>query len=175
VSRSLGSVGVVLAWLAAVVAATLVGVLAVGAIGSGILPEGQQPLSQAEVSRKLSAPPTSEPTSPTQPPTGRPSSTPRPTAGPSSPAAGPTEALHGSGGVIYARCNPGVENGVEITSATPDQGYHFDQEEPEDGGRRVRFESGDGSRIEVQVNCVGGTPRIVPDDDDDDRSGHGDD
>jgi hypothetical protein len=88
---------------------------------------------------------------------------------------GPTETLHSSGGVIYARCNPSVENGVEITSATPDQGYHFVQEEPEDGGRRVRFEADDRSRIEVQVNCVGGTPRIVSNDDDDDRSGPGDD
>ncbi|GAB3410753.1 hypothetical protein [Flindersiella endophytica] len=166
-SRSLGSVGVVLAWLAAVVAATLVGVLAVGAIGSGILPEGQEPLSQAEVSRQLAAPerktlPTNQPT-PTETPTGS------PTSGPSTPAPGATEALRSNGGVIYARCNPAAENGVEVTSAVPDQGYHLEQVEPEDGGSRVRFESGD-TRLEVQVNCVDGRPRVVPDDD----SGHDD-
>lgn len=164
-SRSLGSVGVVLAWLAAVVAATLVGVLAVGAIGSGILPAGQEPLSLAEVNRRLASP---SPASPTRVPTGSPTVRPTdtPTSGPSTPRPGRTQALHSTAGFIYARCNPAVENGIEIVSVAPDQGFTYDREEPEDNGRRVRFESGD-TRVEVQVDCVGGVPRIVTDDDDD--------
>ncbi|HWO65713.1 MAG TPA: hypothetical protein VNO31_37340, partial [Umezawaea sp.] len=48
---------VALAWAAALGAATVVGMTAVNAIGSGIVGAGQEPLSQSEVDARLSATP----------------------------------------------------------------------------------------------------------------------
>jgi hypothetical protein len=145
--------GVLLAWLAAVAAATVAGMVAVGAIGSGIVPAGNRPLSQAEVSELLSqsSTPAAAPASPTS--TG-------PTTSPGSPATqtqppdGETRIFDSDGGTVIARCAPGIE----VRSATPAQGYWHKDTEPEDGGLRVRFEGGGGNRVELQLSCVSGVP-----------------
>ncbi|MCX6465263.1 MAG: hypothetical protein NTW05_16970, partial [Pseudonocardiales bacterium] len=51
------ALGVVLAWVAAVVGATAIGLTAVGAIGDGIVGTPQRPLTADEVDVLLAAPP----------------------------------------------------------------------------------------------------------------------
>jgi hypothetical protein len=171
VSRTLGPVGVVLAWLAAVVAATFVGVLAVGAIGGDIVPQAQPPLSPEEIRQQLaSAAPTTTSSTRSADPEPEPT-TPTPTSSSSSPAPVVPKSLSSPGGVVYARCDPRAESGVEIVSIAPAQGYHLEDDEEEDGGRRVRFESGD-SKVELQITCANGVPRAAVSNE---RSGDNDD
>lgn len=162
------TLGGLLAWLIAAVAATLVGVVAVGAIGDGILPPPAQPLSQAEVERRL-AEATAPPNGP--PPTAEP--TPEPTTpGPSrTPPA--TEVFRTPGGTVVVRCDPGVQ----VVSATPLQGFRVKDIEPEDGGKRVRFEAGDRD-VRVMLSCVDDRPKMTYEDDhadDSDDDSDGDD
>jgi hypothetical protein len=150
VSRTLGPVGVVLAWLAAVVAATFVGVLAVGAVGGDIVPRAQEPLSPEEVRQELASP---LPTSSAERPTSTPTGTPSPSSTSSTPGRSVPKALSSPGGVIYARCDPGVQ----IVSVAPGQGFHLEDDEVDDGGRHLRFESAT-SKVDVRVTCAGGVP-----------------
>lgn len=157
--------GAVLAWLLAAAAATLVGVIAVGAIGSGIVPPSGRLLSPSEVSARLAEPARSAaptPTTPTAPSPATPSrATPTPgaptstsTPVPTSAAAATPRVLGSPGGTVLARCGPAVE----VVSAIPAQGYDLKDIEPHDGRWRVRFEAGR-TRVEVMVSCVGGQPR----------------
>jgi hypothetical protein len=138
--------GVVAAWLVAVAAATLVGMAAVGAIGSGISDRGPRPLGQAEISERLG-------TSATAPPPATSTTTTAPTTTQTVPAAAP-EVINTGGGTVLVRCTPDVE----IVSATPAQGYRVEDIEPNDGGQRVRFRSG-GTRVEIRIHCRGGEPQ----------------
>jgi hypothetical protein len=129
---------VALAWAAAVLVATVVGMSAVGAIGNGILGGGQQPLTPAEVDQALAAA----------------RSAPGPAAAapaPASPAAVAVAAdvVASPGGTIVARCAGDV---VEIVSVSPAQGFRLDDERE---GARVRFES-EQTKVEVRVSCQGG-------------------
>jgi hypothetical protein len=60
------------------------------------------------------------------------------------------------GGTIVARCSPTAQ----VVSATPAQGYRLKDVQPEDGGQRVRFETGGSghNRVEIQITCVAGHP-----------------
>jgi hypothetical protein len=148
-SGRLRAFGVLVAWLAAAGAATLAGAVAVGAIGTGILPRAEQPLTPDEVESRL-AEAGSAPTPTTTHTTSPPPTTSAPPA--SSPTPQP-EVFSSQGGTVVARCSPGVE----IVSTVPAQGYRLKDVEAEHGGQRVRFESGH-TRVEVQVNCVAGKP-----------------
>src|SRR5512139_3656906 len=142
--------GTVLAWLLAATAATLVGAVAVGAIGSGIVSPADHPLSPAEVSARLA-----EPAGPAQSPsTGASTTTTRSTGAPPTATTAAPKVINSAGGTVLARCAPELE----IVSATPAQGYRLKDVEPHDGGARVRFETHD-SRVEVTVSCAGGTPQ----------------
>jgi cytoskeletal protein RodZ len=149
-SSRLRKFGVLVAWLAAAGAATVVGAIAVGAIGSGILPQAERPLSPQEVNDRL-AQATSGPAPTTT------SSTASGTSPTSTPPTGhqpdPTELFNSQGGSVIARCAPDLQ----VVSATPSQGYRLKDVEPEDGGQRVRFESGH-TRIEIRLVCVAGRP-----------------
>jgi hypothetical protein len=137
---------VVLAWAAALVAATVVGVTAVNAIGSGIVGAGQRPLSQSEVDARLAALP-SAPSAPTTPsPTS--SSTPPP-----EPVVEPT-VVTSPGGSVIARC---AGNLVEVVSAMPAQGFQA-RTEPGEDHPSIRFTSGR-TRVEIRLRCVDGVPR----------------
>ncbi|HEU5469442.1 MAG TPA: hypothetical protein VFV67_02225 [Actinophytocola sp.] len=144
--------GAILAWLAVATTATVATSLAVGAIGTGIVPQAEPPLSPDEVNRRLAEPATGT----SRPPVPTTTTTPTTTTGNSStpPPGDPPTVLSSQGGIVYARCEPGVD----IVSASPAQGYRVKDIEPEDGGQRVRFESGR-VRIEVTVTCASGTPR----------------
>jgi hypothetical protein len=137
----------VAAWLAVLVAATLIGITAVNAIGSGIVGAGEAPLSPSEVDARLSATPSPPPVS---------SSTPVTTTTTGQPPAPAAHAFPSQGGTVIARCVPG---GVEIVSATPAQGYQVSSSSHEiDDHPSVRFTSGR-TEIEVRLRCVGDTPR----------------
>jgi len=140
---------VALAWAALVVVATLVGMSAVGAIGSGILGDGQQALTPAQVDEALAAartaPASAPPSSPPAPPS------PTPVLASSVPATAATDVVASPGGTVVARC---VGDALEIVSASPAQGFRLHDERE---GSRVRFESEE-SKVEVWVSCQGGRP-----------------
>jgi hypothetical protein len=131
----------VAAWAAALGAALVVGLTAVGAIGAGLLGPGQQPLTPAEVDARLAS---AEPAQPVDPPAAAPTAV--------DPATAP-EVIATAGGTVLARCPDGVP---EVVSATPAQGFRV-QTEAEDTGPRVRFRAGD-TRYEVNLRCVDGRP-----------------
>jgi septal ring-binding cell division protein DamX len=155
--------GVVL-WLAAAVAATVVGLFAVGGIGDDIFgTDASEPLSQSEVDRRL-AEATSSAAPPSAPSSGpsSPSSTPsapatRPPAN-TPPAAKPTS-VPSAGGTVIARCaSDGVL--VQVLGSTPAQGYQVEPEHDDlDDHPKITFTSGR-TEIEVRLRCVGG--RISP-------------
>ena len=133
----------VAAWAAALGAALVVGLTAVGAVGAGLLGPGPQPLTPAEVDARLaSAEPAAEPVAPASPPA----------VPPADPGTAP-EVIATAGGTVLARCTGGRP---EVVSATPAQGFRV-QTEDEDGGPRVRFRAGD-MRFEVNLRCVDGRP-----------------
>jgi hypothetical protein len=126
----------------AVGVALAVGLTAVGAIGTGLLGPGPQPLTPAEVDARLAS---AEPAGPAAPP---------PTAAPVPPApATAPEVIATAGGTVLARCTGG---NPDVVSATPAQGFRV-QTEDDDGGPRVRFRAGK-TRIEVRLTCVDGRP-----------------
>ncbi|MCU1663139.1 MAG: hypothetical protein JWR58_3204 [Pseudonocardia sp.] len=140
---------VALAWAALVVVATLVGMSAVGAIGSGILGDGQQPLTPAQVDQALAAARAAPgPTSGSPPPAPL---APAPVPASSVPATAATDVVASPGGTVVARC---VGDGLEIVSASPAQGFRLHDERE---GSRVRFESEE-SKVEVRLSCQGGRP-----------------
>ena len=129
----------VAAWAAAVGAALVVGLTAVGAIGAGLLGPAQQPLTPAEVDARLAS---AEPAAPApEPPV---------TAGPQ---VGSPDVIATAGGTVLARC---TGDRPEVVSATPAQGFRV-QTEDDDGGPRVRFRAGQ-TRIEVNLTCADGRP-----------------
>jgi hypothetical protein len=133
-----------LAWLGAVVVATVVGLMAVNAIGAGLVGPGQRVLDATEVDARLAA----AGPAPTPAPTSAP-----PTSAPASAAA--SVVIPSAGGIVVARCVDGV--GVDVVSATPNQGWGTHDDAEEDRGR-VRFESGN-RRVELRLSCVGGRPQ----------------
>ncbi|WP_232666359.1 hypothetical protein [Pseudonocardia sp. TRM90224] len=136
----------VLAWLVAVVGATTIGLLAVGAIGDGIAgPGGDRTLSAAEVESRLAAPPHSVPA-----------------AAAPAPAGAQPEVLASQGGTVLVRCVGGVP---EIMSVTPAQGYssHDSGSDDDDGDShrdRVRFEADD-IKVQMQLSCASGRPTQI--------------
>ena len=139
----------VAAWAAAVGAALVVGLTAVGAIGAGLLGPGQQPLTPAEVDARLAS---ADPATPA-PETAAPAASVGPSAAP--------EVIATAGGTVLARC---TGDRPEVVSATPAQGFRVQTEE-EDGGPRVRFRAGD-VRIEVNLSCTDGRPVAAIESDD---------
>jgi len=136
----------VAAWAAALGAALVVGLTAVGAIGAGLLGAEQQPLTPAEVDARLAS---AEPVAPA-PQIAAPAAAAPEVAAPE--VAAP-EVIATAGGTVLARCTADVP---EVVSATPAQGFRV-QTEDDDGGPRVRFRDG-GTRIEVNLRCVDGRP-----------------
>jgi hypothetical protein len=129
-----------LAWAAAAVAATLVGMSAVGAIGSGLLGPAREPLTAAQVDTELAA--------------ARAAAAPIPPSAAANPGPAPdgaNEVVGSPGGTIIARC---IGDVVEIVSASPAQGFGLD-DEPEHA--RVRFEAEE-TDVEIRLSCRDGRP-----------------
>jgi hypothetical protein len=145
------SAALVVVWLAAAVGALVVGLTAVGAIGSGITGEGLRPLTPAEVDARLAALPSTAP--------GSPGPAPSSSAPPATPPGRAVVVSGAPGGTVVARCDATTPR---VVSASPAQGFdvedsgHDDGHHGDDAGR-VRFESDD-VRVEVRLSCVEGTP-----------------
>lgn len=149
--------GVVL-WLAAAVAATAVGMFAVGAIGEDIFGADRRPLSESEVDEQLAGA-TTRPT--TTPPAA--TSTRSTTSEPPAPRATPVTT---DGGTVLARCAPGGL--VDVLSTVPAQGFRVDSDDDEldglDDHPHIKFESGE-REIEIRLRCVGDTVTHTVEDD----------
>jgi hypothetical protein len=140
----------VLLWLVAAVAATLVGMTAVAAIGTDIFGGGQDPLSESEVDDLLSSRPPAAPTTTTASP---------PPVTSSQPPAPQQVQTDTAGGTVISRC---AANGlVEVLSAVPAQGFQLDSDNGElgelDDHPSVKFRAGK-QKIEVRLRCVNGVP-----------------
>jgi hypothetical protein len=144
-TRRTGPALAALGWAGAVVAATVVGMSAVGAIGSGILGAGQEPLTPAQVDQALAAARSVPAPAPAHGST--PASAPSPPVSPDP----PTEVVTSPGGTIVARC---TGQAVEVVSATPAQGFRLHEEHE---GARVRFRSEE-AEVEVDLRCQDGRP-----------------
>jgi hypothetical protein len=130
----------VVGWLAAAVAATATGVVAVTLIGQGLSgPQTAVPLTEAEVASALASPPPTRAT---------------PTAPPSRPR-GQARSLTTPCGTVTATCSGGL---ATLLSWAPAQGYAVGEvgAGPDDSPK-VRFERGE-RRIEVRVRCGAGGP-----------------
>jgi hypothetical protein len=149
------TVSVALAWAAALVVATGVGLTAVGSIGSGIVDAGQPPLSAEQVDAQLAAaraaPDPALRPSPTAAPAPAPVPSPVPVPGDPGPT---TDVVASEGGTVVARCGAGP---VQIVSVSPAQGFRVHGDGGSDHPGRVRFES-ERARIEIQLSCVAGRP-----------------
>lgn len=151
----------VLGWLAAVVVATLAGVGAVRLVGDGLTGTPGGVRSQADVARDLAAA--------TDPPPTRPATTaepgPDPTAPePTAPAADDTRraTFVVTGGSAVARCAGEL---VTIESWSPAQDYAVrDRDLGPDDDAEVKF-AGPAGEFEIKVECRGGRPVRVGDDD----------
>lgn len=159
----------VLAWLVAVAAATLVGLTAVNAIGSGIVGPGQQPLAPGQVDARILAGPSAGASVAPGTPAPSTSSTPglpstpslqtRPTSPVSPPTVvgppGPPAAFTTHGGTVIARCTGGRP---EILATTPAQGFQVIADQDLDDGPGVKFLAGE-TEVEVELSCAGATPQ----------------
>ncbi|KXK62757.1 septum formation initiator [Micromonospora rosaria] len=167
-------------WLATAVLATGLGLGAIRLVGEGIAGTPGGVLSQEEVARALASPVPSAPAvsgTPTGPgaPGAGPSGTPQtPTAVPSAtPPVTPSASPAGSqrvfvvtGGSAVAECRSG--GAAFLVSWSPAQGYRaVEIDRGPDDDVEVSF-VGPGGEHELQVECVGGEPVLIPDDDDDD-------
>ena len=124
-------VGMVLGWLAVVVAVAAITFVVVDRAGRGV---GQA--SAAETVAVL--PP------PTTPPTA------------SAPTPRDTASFTSDGGTVVASCTDGQ---VELVSIRPRDGWRFEKES-EHGGLEVAFR-GDGQQVELLLRCVDGVPTSV--------------
>lgn len=129
-------------WVVVAAGALVVGLTAVGAVGSGITGEGLRPLTSAEIDTRLAAQPA---TSAPQPPVS------------SAPPAIESQAVVVSGapgGTVVVRCEGSTPR---IVSASPAQGFELKDSGSDDGRPRVRFE-GDDIEVDVRLTCTNGTP-----------------
>jgi hypothetical protein len=163
----------VAAWVAVAGLTTVAGLTAVNSLGAGIFGDSREPLSGAEVDRRLAAAaPSASPSADASRATSAgPSATATatPTATATATAAPPVDSatrrvLATAGGTIVASCTGGL---VTMHSWSPAQGFRSDHAEPGPATTAsIRFKA-DGNDVRIQVTCVAGEPqlRIVPDDD----------
>lgn len=142
VSRRPARTGVLIAlWLAAAAGAMLLGLSAVGSIGSGLTGGGStQPLSAADVDARLAA---AAPPGPPARPTG--------TAG-----AHAAVVPAGPAGTVLARCSGATPS---VVSVNPAQG--FEASGDDDSGATVKLE-GDDVEVRVTLRCENGRPTGTP-------------
>jgi hypothetical protein len=137
VSRPPARIGVLIAlWLAAAVGAMLLGLSAVGSIGSGLTGGGSvQPLSAEDVDARLAV---AAPPAPARP------------AGTGGAQTGVVPA--GPAGTVLARCSGSTPS---VVSVNPAQG--FEASGDDDGGAGVKLESED-VKVRVALRCENGRP-----------------
>ncbi len=136
-SRRPARTGVLIAfWLAAAAGALLLGLSAVGSIGSGLTGGGSTPpLSAQEIDARLALP---APPSPARPAGGA--------------DAQPAVVPAGPAGTVLVRC---AGSGPQVVSVNPAQG--FESSGDDDGGAQVKLESDD-VKVRVALRCDAGRP-----------------
>ncbi|MBK5306318.1 MAG: hypothetical protein JJD92_06485 [Frankiaceae bacterium] len=139
-------------WLAAVVVATGVGVLAVRLVAVQVGDPASPVLSTKEVGAALTETPRASPT-PSPSPTPIRAASPRPTT----PAPTVPRSFSSQGGTVGVRCRGTV---AERVFATPAQGYVLDETSVEAGVLEVRFEQGR-TRVRLAISCSSRTPVLV--------------
>ena len=138
-------------WLLAVVLAVLVGVVGIGLVGADLTSRQGSPVSQSQVEQELqgigSAPPPSRSSS-------SPSRSPSPSVPvsrkPTKPAAS-SRSFPTRGGTVVASCE-------RILSMAPAQGFAVHEQGADEGEFRSVEDNHD--RIEVDLSCAGGVPRL---------------
>jgi len=158
-----------LVWLAGVVVATSVGVLAVRLVAAQVGDPAVPALSAAAAASALpgapgssTGPPAPTPSTGAGLPTTAPPTT-GPAATPSAPApspAGPppvTRAFGSAGGELGVQC---AGPAARLLYATPAAGYAVEERSSSGTEAEVRFEGG-GTRVRLRVSCESGQPRLV--------------
>ncbi|MEU8818543.1 hypothetical protein [Actinoplanes sp. NPDC048796] len=132
---------IVAGWTAAAILAVLVGVVGIGLVGSGLTSErAATVLSEDEVDRALGAAPATDPANPKS-------------AVASGAASAGASAAKGQtfttmGGTVVAACD-------RIISMAPAQGWAVHDQDQREG----EFRNGR-DRLEVELSCVNGAPRL---------------
>jgi hypothetical protein len=129
-------------WVVAATGATLVGLTAVGAIGTGIVNPGPPPLTPTEIGNRLAAP-AQTPTTDAQ----------APATTAVQPSPGEVLVL-GAGGTVVATCAGAT---VRLLAVSPAQGFQETDHLDDDGDHKVEFRS---ARLEVKakLHCFDGRP-----------------
>ena len=135
-------------WLAAVVVATGIGVLAVQLVADQVGDPTVPVLTTKDVGTALGARPSAVPTQ---------SGSRRPSTGPTTAPASAPIAFSSQGGSVGVRCAGTVPRKVY---ATPAQGYVLDESSVEGPVLEVRFTQGR-TRVRLGVSCGTGTPVLV--------------
>ncbi|OLL74409.1 hypothetical protein Ae168Ps1_2794c [Pseudonocardia sp. Ae168_Ps1] len=141
-------------WIAAAVGALVLGMTAVGTIGSGLGGDsGTQPLAAEEIEARLARQVAAEPGAGAAPPAPQQPAAPQPAA--QQPAGKPPPAVvpAGPGGTILARC---AGTTPEVVSVNPAQGFERDDED-DAGPGRVGLD-GDDVDVVVALSCADGVP-----------------
>ena len=162
-------------WLAFAGLAVAVGFTAVGLVGQPFDEvAGTGPGRVVEPAETASPSPSDRSAAPSTPTASTPTPD-RTTGEPGTPtASGPrpdgavSRTLTTRAGLVSATCRGSALR----VGAAPAVGWRVDEVEPEDGGRKVRFESGR-ARVEVRVTCLGGRPAFAVEDDDSGGDDHG--
>ncbi|WP_224386963.1 hypothetical protein [Pseudonocardia sp. ICBG1293] len=133
-------------WTAAAAGALLLGLTAVGSIGSDLAGTQTQPLSAEQVDARLAQ----------QTATAAP---PAPAPRPAPAAAPPVVVQAGSAGNVLARCDGATPR---IVSVNPAQGWER-EDDSDIGPAEVVFDGDDVPDVRVVLSCAGGVPsgRVV--------------
>ena len=158
-----------LAWVAAAVLTTVIGIAAVESLGNGILGSPDQPLTRGDVASQLAASPAhSGGTLSASPSAPSPSAPPSGSTAPSSPTS--TRVFTIDGGTVLASCDEGL---ATLLSWSPAQGYHVLRVE-RGPARSVEIRLGNGSGKDggneghgsrLTVSCRDGRPVASSDED----------
>ncbi|OLM33891.1 hypothetical protein Ae717Ps2_4787c [Pseudonocardia sp. Ae717_Ps2] len=137
-------------WTAAAAGALLLGLTAVGSIGSDLAGTQTQPLSAEQVDARLAQHSATAAATPTAP--AAPAPVPAPTTAPV--AAPPAVVQAGAAGNVLARCDGATPR---IVSVNPAQGW--EREDDKDiGPAEVVFDGDDVPDVRVTLSCAGGVP-----------------
>ena len=145
----------VAAWLGAALTAILVGIVAVGLVGTSIIGAPGDVLSQADVERALASAPLPPPTASPSPSPSAAASGSRPSPPPSPSPAAVRREFRVEGGFAVAECRAGL---ARLVSWSPGRGYGVDEvEQGPDDDVSVVFDGPDDD-VELTVTCVDGVP-----------------
>ncbi|MEV6598283.1 septum formation initiator [Actinoplanes sp. NPDC051346] len=153
---------VLAAWLSAILAAIIVGVVAVELVGARIVSTPGDVRSQAELKRALAASRSKESRAPSSPATN-PESRPARTTAPATPNPTVRREFTITGGVAEVECLGGL---ARLVSWSPSRGYRVDEvDRGPDDEVSVKFDGPDDDDSDLEVACFDGLPVVADEDD----------